>query len=174
MSGNPPGSMSAPATSTLETPAGADGAATASAVAFINRYPDAAMITSRADGTAHMARIELSVVDGRIRTSGSPKLVRMRHVRRDPRCSLFVFGPAPHWLGLETRASILDGPDAPQLLLALMRSRHRDRTPPGMVLGHDYELGQDRLYPEQEYLDHVRAEQRFVFDFEIIRAYGNW
>jgi hypothetical protein len=143
-------------------------------VAFINRYPDAAMITSRADGTAHMARIELSVVDGRIRTSGSPKLVRTRHVRRDPRCSLFVFGPAPHWLGLETRASILDGPDAPQLLLALMRSRHRDRTPPGMVLGHDYELGQDRLYPEQEYLDHVRAEQRFVFDFEIIRAYGNW
>jgi hypothetical protein len=148
--------------------------ATARVAAFIDRYPDAAMITSRVDGRAHMARIELGVVAGRIRTSGSPGLVRTRHVRRDPRCSLFVLGQAPYWLGLETRANILDGQDVPGLLVELMRSRDRGRTPPGMVLGHDYELGRDRLYPEGEYLDHVRADRRFVFDFEIVRAYGNW
>ena len=39
--------------------------------AFIERHPDAAMITYRPDGTAHMARIELGVVDGRIQSSGS-------------------------------------------------------------------------------------------------------
>jgi hypothetical protein len=144
------------------------------AAGFIRRYPDAAMVTPRADGSAHTARVELGVADGRIQTSGGPGLVRTRHVRREPRCSRFVSGPAPHWLGLETRASILDGPDAPPRLMALMRARHADATPTGMVLGHNDELGTDRLYAEQEYLDHVRADQRLVFDFEILRAYGNW
>jgi hypothetical protein len=36
---------------------------------FVARYPDAAMITMRADGAAHIARIELAVLDGR---SGRP------------------------------------------------------------------------------------------------------
>lgn len=142
--------------------------------AFIGRYPDAAMITLRPDGSSHMARVELGVVDTRIRSSGSPSLVRTRNLRGDARCSLFVFGPHPSWLGLETHATILDGPEAPADLMALMRARHHEPTPPGMVLGHDDALGQDRPYSEDEYLAHVRDEQRLVFDFEVVRAYGNW
>src|SRR5262245_13459841 len=80
---------------------------------FAARYPDAAMITIRADGATHMARVELAVLDGQLWATGSAKLVRTRNLRRDPRCSLFVFGPHPHWLGLETKATILDGPDTP-------------------------------------------------------------
>lgn len=90
--------------------------------AFIERHPDAAMITYRSDGTAHMARIELGVVDGRIQSSGAPSLVRDRHVRRDPHCSLFVFGPHPDWVGLETEVTVLDGDDAPERLVALMQA----------------------------------------------------
>jgi hypothetical protein len=149
-------------------------ATTEQVAAFVHRYPDAAMITLRQDGSAHMARVELGIVDGRIRSSGSPSLVRTRHLRRDPRCSLFVFGPHPRWLGLETLATILDGPEAPQLLIGLMQARYRDRTPPGMVLGHDDELQQERLYSEDQYVADVQRHHRFVFDFAVLRAYGNW
>jgi hypothetical protein len=79
---------------------------------FIDRNPDAAVITLRRDGSAHMARIEVAVVDGRLWSSGSPASVRTRNLQRDPRCSLFVFGPHPDWAGLETEVTMLDGPDA--------------------------------------------------------------
>jgi hypothetical protein len=142
--------------------------------AFIERHPDAAMITCRPDGTAHMARIELGVVDGRIQSSGAPSLVRNRHVRRDPRCSLFVFGPHPDWVGLETEVTVLDGDDAPERLVALMQARHGDAAPPGSVLGHDETLGRDRLYPVDEYIRSVREEHRLIYEFEVKRAYGNY
>lgn len=76
---------------------------------FVTMHPDAAMITLRDNGTPHMARIEICVVDGRLRATGAPTLVRTRNLRRDPRCSLFVFGPHPLWLGLETEATIVEG-----------------------------------------------------------------
>ena len=139
---------------------------------FVEQFPDAGMVTLRRDGSAHVARIELGVVDGQIMTSGGPELIRTRHLRRDSRCTLFVFGPHPQWLGLETRARILDGGQAPQLLMALMRARHGDNAPPGSVLAHDDELERDRLYPEQEYLDLVRAAGRFVITFDVLRGYG--
>jgi hypothetical protein len=65
---------------------------------FIGSNPDAAMVTLRSDGTAHRARIEVAVVDGTIWSSGAPALVRTRNLRRDPRCSLYVFAspPDPH------------------------------------------------------------------------------
>ncbi len=141
---------------------------------FIVRTPDAAMITYRLDGTAHMARIELAVVDGRIESSGAPSLVRDRHVRRDPRCSLFVFGPHPNWLGLETEVTVVDGDDAPGRLVALMQARHGDEMPEGMVLGHDEALGHDRPYTVDEYIQSVREQHRSVYEFEVKRAYGNY
>jgi hypothetical protein len=141
---------------------------------FIDANPDAAMITLRDDGTSCMARIEVARVDGRIWSSGSPTLVRTRNLRRDRRCSLFVFGPHPVWLGLETEVTILDGPDSPAHHVRLMRARHKDAAPAGMILGHDDALGQDRAYSEDEYLEHVRAEQRLIYEFKVLRAYGNY
>jgi Pyridoxamine 5'-phosphate oxidase len=142
--------------------------------AFIGANPDAAMITLRRDGTSHMARIEVAVVDGRIWSSGSPSLVRTRNLRRDSRCSLFVFGPHPQWVGLETRVTILDGPDAPELHVRLMSVRHAEATPAGMVMGHDDVLGHDRAWPVDEYLEHVRSEGRLIYEFDIDRSYGNF
>jgi hypothetical protein len=145
----------------------------ANVTAFIDRYPDAAMITLRRNGSPHMARIEVVAVDGRIWATGSPSLVRTKNVRRDPRSSLFVFGPHPYWLGLETEVKVLEGPDTPRLLLKLMRARHKDNAPDGMVLAHDEAFGGDRPFTEAEYLEHVRAEQRLIYEFHITRTYGN-
>jgi hypothetical protein len=141
---------------------------------FIDGNPDAAMITLGQDGTPHMARIELAVVDGQLWSSGSSTLVRTRNLRRDRRCSLFVFGPHPHWVGLETEVTLLDGPEAPSLHVLLMRARHKGGASPGMVLGHDDELGHDRPYPEDEYVAHVRAQGRLIYQFAVHRAYGNY
>lgn len=144
--------------------------------AFIDHNPNAAMITLRRDGTPHMARIEVAVVDGRLWSAGAPTLVRTRNLRRDPRGSLFVFAPPPdpRWVGLETEVTILDGPDAPYLLARLMRVRHRGSAPEGMILGHDSVLGHDRLYSSSEYVERVRAEQGLIYEFGIRRMYGNY
>lgn len=140
---------------------------------FIRRFPDAAMISVRADGSPHVARVELGIVGGRIRTSGAPNLVRTAHVRRDPRCTLFVFGPPPLWLGVDVVAHILDGPDAADHCIALMRARHSEAGDHG-VLAHDDQLGTDRHYELDEYRDHVPLTNLFVFDFDVIRTYGNY
>lgn len=139
---------------------------------FIDRNPDAAMVTLRKDGTAHMARIEVAVVDGRLWSSGSPALLRTRHLRRDPRCSLFVFGPHPNWVGLETEVTMLDGPDAPDRHVRLMRERHKDSTPAGKIIAHDDQLGHDRAYSHDEYIERIRAEKRLIYEFDVQRVYG--
>lgn len=70
--------------------------------AFVAEHPDTAMITRRPDGAAHMARIEVAVLDGHL----------------------------------------------------------------------DDAIGHDRPYPIDEYLVHVREEQRLVYQFEVARSYG--
>lgn len=141
---------------------------------FVKDHPDAAMATTRLDGSVHVARIELAVVNGRIWSSGSEDLVRTKNLRRDPRSTLFVFGPHPDWIGLETVVDLVDGPDSPKLHLELMRERHRGLAPAGMVMGHDDRIGGDRLYREDEYTEHIASEKRLIYDFEIRRAYGNY
>jgi Pyridoxamine 5'-phosphate oxidase len=142
-------------------------------IAFAASHPDACMTTLRRDGSAHVARIEIAVVDGHIWSTGSPSLVRTRNLRRDPRCSLFVFGPHPVWIGLETEVRILDG-DVSESLVRLMRARHREAAPPGKVLAHDEELGRDRLYDEDEYVELVRTDAILIYQFEVRRSYGNY
>lgn len=129
------------------------------------------MITLRDNGTAHMARIEVCVVDGHVQATGSPGLVRTKNLRRDPRCSLFIFGPHPTWLGLETTATILEG-NIGAALISLHRARHPN-SPTGTVIAHDDELGHDRPYSEEEFLAHASAEHLFIYQFEINRTYGN-
>jgi Pyridoxamine 5'-phosphate oxidase len=141
---------------------------------FVKNHPDAAMATIRPDGSTHVARIELAVVSGRIWSSGSDRLIRTKNLRRDPRCTLFVFGPHPDWVGLETVVDLIDGPDSPKLHLELMRERHKGLAPAGMVMGHDDEIAGDRLYREDEYIEHIASEKRLIYDFEIRRAYVNY
>ena len=141
---------------------------------FVHGHPDAAMITHRADGTSHMARIELGLVDGRLWGTGSSKLTRTRNLRRDPRSSLFVFGPHPHWAGLETTVTLLEGAGAAPLLASLMRARHPGKAPEGMVFAHDDLQGGDRVFSEEEYAERVIADGRLIYEFTILRAYGKY
>jgi hypothetical protein len=70
--------------------------------------------------------------------------------------------------------TVLDGDDAPERLVALMRARHGDATAEGTVLGHDETLGRDRPYTVDEYIRSVREQHRLVYEFEVKRAYGNY
>jgi len=123
---------------------------------FLERHHAAAMVTLRADGTPHVARVGVGLVDGKLWSSGTRGRVRTTHLRRDPRSTLFVFDTenAWRWLGLETTVTILDGPDAPELNLALYR----------VLAGEP-----DDLY---EYLSAMKTEERLIYEFEISRSYG--
>ena len=79
---------------------------------FLQGHHSAAMITVDAAGMAKAARVGVALVDGQLWSSGTADRVRTMRLRRDPRCTLFVFDPGFTWLALETRVTILDGDDA--------------------------------------------------------------
>jgi PPOX class probable F420-dependent enzyme len=123
---------------------------------FLDNNHAAIMTTIMADGTPHVARIGVGLVDGKLWSSGTQQRVRTKHVRRDPRATLFVFDPndAWHWLALETTVTIHDGPDAVDRNLALYR----------VLAGEPDDL--------DEYRRAMVDEQRLIYEFEINRAYG--
>jgi len=114
------------------------------------------MATVKADGSPHVARIGVGLVDGRLWSSGTQTRVRTRNLRRDPRAALAVLddGNSWAWLGLETRVTILDGPDAVEQNLALYRA----------LAGEPDDL--------DEYRRAMVAEQRLIYEFEILHAYA--
>lgn len=125
---------------------------------FLTHNHDAVMTTLKRDGTPHVARMALAVVDGRLWSSGTQSRVRTKHLRRDPRCTLFVFGgERQEWLGLETEVEVLDGTDAPQLNLRLYRA----------ITGRQ----PDDL---DEYLAAMVDEGRLIYEFTVLRAYGQY
>jgi PPOX class probable F420-dependent enzyme len=136
--------------------------------AFIDQHSSAAMITLRADGTPHSARVGVAVVDGKIWSSGTQTRVRTKHLRRDPRSNLFVFDTSPDskWLGLETEVTILEGPDVPELSFRLFRTMQKDRAPEGKVAWFSGMLS------KEEFLATMREEQRLIYEFQVKRAYG--
>jgi PPOX class probable F420-dependent enzyme len=124
--------------------------------AFLERNHGAAMVTLRADGTPHVARVAVGLVDGTLLSSGTRGRLRTRHLRRDPRSTLMVFDPQWSWLGLETVVTIHDGPDAPARNLALYRA----------LAGEPDDL--------DEYLEAMVREERLVYEFDIRRVYGTY
>jgi PPOX class probable F420-dependent enzyme len=116
------------------------------------------MATLRADGTPHLVRVGVGLVDGKLWSSGTKTRVRTRHLRHDPRATLFVLDPkdAWHWLALETTVTIHDGPDAVDRNLALYR----------VLAGEPDDL--------DEYRRAMVDEQRLIYEFEINRAYGSY
>ena len=125
---------------------------------FLEHHHSAVMVTLKADGTPHVARVAVGLVDGKLQSSGTQGRVRTKHLRRDPRATLMILDDSnPYaWLGLETRVTILDGPDAPQRNLALYR----------VIAGEPKDLG--------EYLQAMVDDQRLVFEFDITHAYGQF
>jgi PPOX class probable F420-dependent enzyme len=132
---------------------------------FLQRHRSAAMITAGPDGFPKPARVGVALVDGRLWSSGTERRVRTRRLRRDPRCTLFVFpDDGFSWLGLETRVTVLDGPDAPGLNLRLMRVMQGKPTGPLSWFGAELD--------EDQFLRTMVDEQRVVYEFEVERAYG--
>ena len=122
---------------------------------FLENHHRAVMVTLRADGSPHVAIVGIGLVDGKLWSSGTKTRLRTKHLRRDPRSTLFVMGGNPwEWLGLETTVTILDGPDAPELNLRLYRH----------LAGEPDDV--------QEYLDVMVTEERLIYEFEVERAYG--
>jgi PPOX class probable F420-dependent enzyme len=134
--------------------------------AFLEKNHAAAMVTLRPDGTSHVARVGVCLVDGKLWSSGTPDRVRTGHLRRDPRSTLFVFEPRFGWLGIEARITILDGPDAADQsvrLFQVMQGRAAD-TPSLMWYGQELAVA--------EFAEAMRAEKRLIYEFEPLRTYG--
>lgn len=135
---------------------------------YLKRIHAAAMITLRADGTPHVVRVGVALVDGKLWSSGTQHRVRTRHVRRDPRATLFVFDQQYGYLAIESTVRILEAPDVPDLSVRLFRTMqagmpHMER---GTLMWNGREMSVDQF--RQTMID----EQRLIYEFEPIRAYG--
>jgi PPOX class probable F420-dependent enzyme len=124
---------------------------------FLERNHSAAMITLKADGMPHAARIGIGLLDGKLWSSGTLDRVRTKHLRRDPRCTLFVWDEANRqaWLGLETKVTIRED-DAVEENLRLYRE----------LAGEPDNL--------QEYRDAMVRDRRIIYEFSIEKAYGQY
>ena len=122
---------------------------------FLERVWTGAMVTVRPNGTAHVARLNVGLVDGKIWVSGTQSRVRTKHLRANPKATLFVFdSKSGDWLGIEGHVTIHEGPDAPEKCLALQRATGREP--------EDLEAFRRRMV----------EEQRLIYEFSIDRAYG--
>lgn len=133
-------------------------------VDFLTHNHAAAMITVGRDGTPKAARVGVALVDGKLWSSGTADRVRTRRLRRDPRCTLFVFETGFAWLALETSVTILDGSDAPQRSLRLFRLMQG--RPSGPLSWFGGELAED------EFLQAMVDERRLIYEFEVHHSYG--
>lgn len=133
-------------------------------LAFVAAHPSAAMITVGDDGMAKAVRVGVAVVDGRLWSSGTEGRVRTARVRRDPRCTLFVFDPGYAALTLEATVTVLDGPDVPQLSLKMFRQLQG--RPEGPLSWFGSELD------EEGFLQAMRDEGRVIYEFGVTKSYG--
>jgi PPOX class probable F420-dependent enzyme len=137
-------------------------------LAFLEQNHRAAMVTLRGDGSPHVVRVGVALVDGHLWSSGIPDRLRTRHLRRDSRCSLFVFDQGYSYLTLETRVTILDGPDAAEMNVRLFSEMQKEmQRPPGTLFWNGQPL------TEPDFVQTMRDEQRLIYQFdEPLRVYG--
>lgn len=106
----------------------------------------------------------MAPVDGRLWSSGTEDRVRTARLRRDPRCTLFVFDPGYTWLTLETAVTVLDGPQAPAQSPALLRVMQDKPTGPLGWFGGELD--------EPAFLQTMVEEGRVIYEFAVHNAYG--
>ncbi len=131
---------------------------------FLRRNRSAAMITVGADGVAKAVRVGVVVVDEQLWSSGTQDRVRTRRLRRDPRCTLFVFETGYFWLSLDTTVDILDGPDAADLNVRLFREMQSRPEGPLSWFGGEYD--------EERFRQLMVDEGRVIYQFQVQRSYG--
>ncbi|HKT57869.1 MAG TPA: pyridoxamine 5'-phosphate oxidase family protein [Microbacterium sp.] len=131
---------------------------------FLTDHHAAAMITIAPDGMPKAVRVGVALVDGRLWSSGTADRVRTGRLRRDPRCTLFVFDKAYAYLTIESTVTILDGPDAPRQNLELFRVMQNRPSGPLAWYGEDLD--------DEAFLARMSAEKRLVYEFAPQKAYG--
>jgi PPOX class probable F420-dependent enzyme len=138
-------------------------------LAFLEKNHAAAMATLRPDGTPHVVRVGVALVNGKLWSSGTHQRVRTGHLRRDPRCTVLVWDPKYSSLTLETRVTILEGADVPELSVQLFRVMQAGMDP-GPAPGNLIWNGQEKS-PE-EFQQAMIEEERLIYQFEVERTYG--
>jgi uncharacterized pyridoxamine 5'-phosphate oxidase family protein len=138
------------------------------AIAFLEKNHSAAMTTLRRNGTPHSVRIGLALVDGKIWSSSTQDRVRTKHLRRDPRSTLFVFDNAWAYLGLECRVTILEGAGVPDQSIRLFEVMQGEM--PGYEPGKLNWYGTPKTHDEFKQL--MVEEKRIIYEFEVLRSYG--
>jgi PPOX class probable F420-dependent enzyme len=124
---------------------------------FLEQNHDAVMTSVKKDGTPHVARVGIGLVDGKLWSSGTRTRARTKYLRRDPRSTLMVLGDNRFdWVALETNVNIIDDGDGTIAEnLALYRA----------ITGKDPDDMED-------YYRGMREEQRLIYEFDIKRTYG--
>ena len=131
---------------------------------FLEREHGAAMITVGDGGEPKAVRVGVALVDGKVWSSGTLGRVRTERLRRDPRCTFFVFDKAASWLALEGRVTILEGDDVPAQSVRLFRVMQGRDSGPLTWYGGEVE--------EAEFLQRMADEQRVIYQLELDRVYG--
>ena len=92
--------------------------------AFIRQHHRGVLSTVRADGRPQMSAISVSVDDeGRPAISTREAAYKVRHVRADPRVSLFVVSDDFwNWIQVDGTATVVPLPEAMEGLVSLYRS----------------------------------------------------
>lgn len=126
---------------------------------FLNQNHLSVMTTLKRDGTPHSVMVSVGLVDGRIWSSGTLTRVRTKHLRRNSRAVLCVLNRDNpwSWLAIESRVTILDGPDAVD----------QNQTLYEVITGGP---------PENlaEYRQAMADEQRIIYEFSIDHTYGSY
>lgn len=133
-------------------------------IEFLQNNRTAAMITVDSAGVAKAARVGVGLVDGRLWSSGTQDRVRTRRLRRDPRCTLFVFSDSFNWLTVEATVSILDGPEAPELNVRFFRLIQNRPTGPLSWFGAELD--------EDAFRARMIEEGRLIYELGVERTYG--
>jgi PPOX class probable F420-dependent enzyme len=132
--------------------------------AFLATHRTAAMVTVGRDGFPKPARVGVALLGDRLLSSATESRVRTRRLRRDPRCTLFVFDAAASWLGIEATVRILDGEDAHHQTVELFRVMQGRPAGPLSWFGQDLD--------EEAFLRVLADEGRVLYEFEVARVYG--
>jgi Pyridoxamine 5'-phosphate oxidase len=133
-------------------------------IEFLRMNRSAAMITVGSDGFAKAVRIGVALVDGKLWSSGTRERARTRRLRRDPRCTLFVFDPRFLYLTLETTVELIDGPEAVDFNIRLFREMQGRPEGPLSWFGGEYD--------EDRFREIMVEEGRLIYQFEVQRSYG--
>jgi hypothetical protein len=133
-------------------------------VAWLDEHHAAAMITIGEDGVPKAVRVGVALIDGKLWSSGVQDRVRTPRLRRDPRCTLFVFDQAFAWLTLESTVTIRDGDDAPALNVQLFREMQGKPEGPLSWFGGELD--------EPAFLARMADEGRLIYEFDVHRTYG--